>query len=208
MCRQSSELSDALGRRLKKLDATRRRVESLCVHGHLSRGALEHVYEGLFLNAHRAFEGFIEDLFIGLLVENGGCCSVRGDIQPRLSVRSHAVARDLVLGPRARYVDWLPYERTLELAELFFRGGRPFSGLSEEHRQQLKRCVVLRNAIAHTSRYSQDQFQKVVLQNARLPPGHRSPAAYLRDVFATGPNQTRYELLASQLLAAARDLAR
>ena len=69
MSRPSSELAEALGRRFRQLDVTRRQVEKLLYSSLLSRRATEHRYEGLFLNAYRSFEGFIEDLFVGLLVE-------------------------------------------------------------------------------------------------------------------------------------------
>lgn len=166
------------------------------------------MYEGLFLNPHRALESFIEDLFLGLLVEGTGYESSRKDIHARLRVKSHALALELLLGPRGTYVDWLPYQRTLDLAKLYFRGGRPFADLPSQYQQQIGRSVALRNAIAHTGRFSQERFQKFVVQGARLPRGHRTPAGYLRDVYASNPIQTRYELFAAQLLSAARTLAK
>ena len=208
MSRPSSELAEVLGRRLRQLDVTRRRVEELLYRDLLSRRATEHMYEGLFLNAYRSFEGFIEDLFVGLLVEGAGHSSSRADIHPRLKVLSHRVAREVIVGPRGRYVDWLPYERTLELAHLYFRGGRPFTDSPQQLHQQLNRSVALRNAIAHRSRQSQDRFHRMVLPGIRLPPRQRTAAGYLRDIYARNPPQTRYEIMVAQLLSAARILAK
>ncbi len=207
MSRPSSELAEALGRRFRQLDVTRRRVEDLLYKSLLSRRATEHMYEGLFLNAYRSFEGFIEDLFVGLLVEGAGYSSGRADIHPRLKVLSHQVAREVIIGPRGRYVDWLPYERTLGLATRYFRGGRPFTDLPQQLHQQLNRTVDLRNAIAHRSRQSQDRFQRI-LRSIRLPPQQRTVAGYLRDIYAQNPPQTRYEIMVAQLLSAARILAK
>lgn len=208
MSRTSNALSEALARRYRQLDGSRRRIEELFAKKEISRRAVEHMYEGLFLNVHRAFEAFMEDLFIGLLVDGAGLTSARRDIYARVTVKSNSVARELIVGRRGRYVDWLPYEKTLELAKLFFRGGRPFSDLPDNHIQQIAHSVVLRNAIAHTGRYSQDRFHKIIVNSVNLPLGHRSPAGYLRDVYAKNPLQTRYELITAQLLAAARILSR
>jgi hypothetical protein len=48
---------------------------------HLNQKVAEHMYEGLFLNGHAAFEGFLEELFIGLLVDGQGVSSGRSDIK-------------------------------------------------------------------------------------------------------------------------------
>lgn len=208
MARRSDLLAEDLARRLKQINASRRRVEELFARGLLSRRATEHMYEGLFLNAHRAFEGFVEDLFVGLLVQGRGLHSIRPDVQPRVIVKSHNVARELIIGPRGKYVDWLPYERTMELAHLFFRGGRPFSSLSSASKSQVNASVILRNAIAHRSKHAQEKFEKSVVGGTCLAPGQRTPAGFLRDIYAYNPRQTRYELITAQLLSAARNLAR
>lgn len=206
MSRPSSVLAAALLRRLRTLEQSRKRVETLADQQLVSQRATDHMYEGLFLNAHRAFEGFLEDLFLGLLVEGRGLSS--GKAKPRLTVRSHVVARDVVVGRGAKYVDWLPYERTVELARLFFEGGRPFVDLSATAKAHLASTGVLRNAIAHRSRHSQERFRGALLANVALPPRQRTPAGYLRDVYAVGPRQTRYELIVAQLQQVANELTR
>lgn len=206
MSRPSKVLATSLYNRLATLEKSRVRVEALAKQGQFSQHATGHMYEGLFLNAHRAFEGFLEELFLGLLVDSQGVSSTA--VTPRITVRSHQVAREIVTGRRAKYVDWLPYDQTVELARLFFRGGRPFSTLRSGLRKQIKSTVVLRNAIAHRSRHSQDLFRRDVLGSVSLPPRQRTPAGYLRDVHAVNPPQTRYELMIAQLQQAANELTR
>jgi len=167
---------------------------------------LSQSYEGLFLGAHVAFEGFIEDLFVGLLVN--GLKSQRSDIVPRIRIPTHQIARELLTGPRKRYVDWLPFERTIDLANLYFRGGRPFTDLSVAQKDHLERCNIIRNAIAHKSRHSLKLFEGKIISNMPLPPKERSPSGYLRGIFRISPLQTRFQIYISQTLIIARDLAR
>ena len=123
-------------------------------------------------------------------------------------VRTYKIARELITGAGRRYVDWLPYERTVDLAKLFFRGGRPFDDLSQTQKQLLSRGHTIRNAIAHRSRYSLGQFERPIIGSTPLPPKERRPAGYLRVLLRTAPAQTRFSNLLAQLLLVARDLAR
>jgi hypothetical protein len=189
------------------LEQTRAKVESLFRERRLSRREAERMYESLFLNAFTAFEGFIEDLFLGLLVNNKGLVSSRSNIRPLISVNSHAVARKLVLGGR-QYVDWLPFRYTLERAELFFSRGLPFGEADPADRAHVTECVAIRNVIAHRSRHSIAHFERTVLGSAALPPRERTPAGYLRSKFRTSPDQTRQENLVTGLLRISRRLAR
>ena len=59
----------ALARRFTTLDQTRRKVEGLFAGGDLGIRATERMYEALYLNLYTAFEAFLEDLFVGLLVQ-------------------------------------------------------------------------------------------------------------------------------------------
>lgn len=208
MPRSSSTLSDNLSKRLRALELSRVKIESLINTSLLSQHVSLHMYEGLFLNAHVAFEGFIEELFIGLLVENQGLESSRSDIVPRVKFKSHRIARELLTGPGRQYIDWLPYDRTLDRANMFFRGGRPFSELQTHQKDHLLKCHTIRNAIAHRSRFSLKKFEQHVLVNTPLPPRERSPAGYLRGFFRTAPVQTRFEVYVAQLLQIAIDLGR
>jgi hypothetical protein len=121
-----STLADAYVSRLRTFDRARAKVERLLLAGDVTRHDASLFYEGIFLRAVTTFEGLMEDLFVGLLT---GSISPGRSVRPRITFRSHAVARDVMLGGRA-YVDWLPYHHTDKRAEAFFRGGFPFCNLN------------------------------------------------------------------------------
>lgn len=208
MSRPSAELAKAFGRRLRSIELSRQKIERLALAGKLGRKDAELVYQGLYLSAFVAFEGFLENLFIGLLVSGGGVDSGRSDVAPRIVIRSHKIARELVLGAGRKYVDWLPYNKTKELASLYFVGGRPFSDLSENHIGTLSKCATIRNAIAHRSEHSQRQFEEKVIGSTNILPAERKPETYLRGRFRSHPPQTRFENLVTSLLIVARELSR
>jgi hypothetical protein len=200
-------LADSLATRFRSYEKTRKKIERLASTGQISRRDVEHTYEGLFLSVYAYFENFIDELFFGLLIDGMGCISSRRDIQPRFKVRSHPIARDLVLGTSRKYVDWLPYHRTIELAKIYFRGGRPFTELTDNQKLTLNKGYIIRNAIAHKSRFSLNKFITVVIGNTPLLPIERNPIGYLRGSFRIAPYQTRYENFTSELLLIARVLS-
>jgi hypothetical protein len=206
--RQSKALAENLGRRLMILDRARRSVDASVQTGILAAKGAEVLYEGLFLGAFTAFEGFLEELFVGLLVTGAGITPSRAGITPRVTVRRHDIAREVILGSSHRkYVDWLPYEHTERRARILFRSGRPFADLGAQERSALAQSNYIRNAIAHKSRHSIAQFERHVIGSVPLPPRERRPGAYLRSIFRTSPAQTRLEAITEGLARTARVLA-
>ena len=208
MPKKCSHLADKLALRFRSLESTRKKIERLARRGGLTQRAVLTMYEGLFLSAHVAAELFLEELFVGLLPKDKGVESSRNDVMPRVEITAHSIARDLITGPSRQYVDWVPFDKTISLAKLFFRGGRPFSDLAKPHQDILKKSHYIRNAIAHKSAHGMRQFNNHVVGTVPLPPGERLPAGYLRGLYRTKPAETRFTNLLSQLLLCARDLAR
>jgi hypothetical protein len=198
----SASLSDAYISRLGSFDRARAKIERLVRGGHVTRHEAALFYEGIFLRTVTTFEGLMEDLFVGLLAE--GLRPSR-NVLPRVTFRSHAVARDVMLGGRA-YVDWLPYHHTEKRAEAFFRGGLPFCNLENDDKRELERIILIRNAVAHQSRDARQKFERKVIAGAPVLAIERTPAGYLRSVFRTAPDQTRYEEIANTLAIFARKL--
>lgn len=216
MSRSSLSLSLELTRRFRSLERTRSKIEHLASTHMLSNRDIDRTYEGLFLSAYSLFERFIEDLFIGLLVASRGLQSSRNDLVPRITVSSHKIAREVILGSRRKkFVDWLPYEKTSDMASIYFRGGRPFSDLDDSSdpamlqlRIVLTKAALIRNALAHKSRHSLHRFREGVIGGSHIPAREKSPASYLRGRYRTFPAQTRYENLVSQLAVIARHLSK
>ena len=159
--------------------------------GHVTRRDMTFFYEGIFLKTVTSFENMLEELFIGLLtggIESGN------NVHPRAQFKSPTVIRDIVCGGRA-YVDWLPYRHTEKRAAAFFRGGQPFSRLDNEDKKALERMLTIRNAVAHQSRAARSKFDKVIA-SVPLLPAERTPAGFLRSVFASMPPRTQYQDIA------------
>jgi len=200
-------LADNLAKNFSRIENSRSQLEDLCTKGQLPQKITTQMYEGLFLSAHVAFESFLEELFIGLLLENQGVKSSRRDVVPRIVVKTHKVARGILFPKQRQYIDWLPYDNTLVLAEKFFREGRPFSNLTEQEKTHLLKSQSIRNVVAHNSRFSRSKFDLHVIGNTPLPPSEKTPSGYLRGLYRIAPVQTRYENLVAQLLQIARKLA-
>lgn len=207
MPRPSATLADKLANRLRAVESSRTRIETLTARGLIPRRAVLHMYEGLFLSSHVAFEGFLEELFFGLLVDGKGVVSSRSDIGPRIVIRSFNTARELLFPSRRPFIDWIPYDNTLELAFKYFKGGRPFSELTDAQKQHLQKCHTIRNVVAHESIDSKRKFERRVLGSTPLPPHEKTPAGYLRGLYRTTPAQTRFENYMAQSLLIARILA-
>src|SRR5688572_23539241 len=107
MASSSGDLAGDLGRTFQSLNRTRLRLEQLSSKGLLTRRDCAKIYEALFINAHTALETFLEDAFLLFLVG-----PARSRVVPRVRMVSHAVARELVMGPGRSYADWIPYDKT------------------------------------------------------------------------------------------------
>lgn len=200
--RLASTVYDALGARLSSLERTRAKMEQLHSEGRVARRDVEHAYGGIFLTAFSSLESLIEDLFLKLLVAR-----VRppANVNPRVFFKSDVVARQIVFAGR-HYVDWIPYHRTTDRANLFFSGGRPFEALGDPEREVLESASIIRNAIAHQSRHARRTFDDRVVARYVLAPRERTPTGFLRSLYSAAPNVTRYEQLASEMSLIARKL--
>ena len=190
----------------KSLDLTRRRVDKLFDNKQITLRDKKQFYEGLYLKTHVLFESFLEKLFYGLLVENSSI-ETPSRVVPRISIKSYVIARDLVQAGKD-YIDWIPYERTMEAAKLYFRNGEPFCGLNHGETQDIYKSHVMRNVIAHESRHSLNKFEQHLIGSTNISSSERKPAGYLMGIYATSPNQTRYELYAAKLRQIAIKLTR
>lgn len=210
MPKPSSSLCESFFAKVDSFEQSIRKFETLKSSGSISHKDLKVVYEALFINLHIAFEVFLEDLFIGLLV--GSSSQVRGlrsasnNIIPRVQFRSHAVAREVIKG-KNKYIEWLPYSRTQELAKTFFRGGRPFSQVNDRDIQVIQNISTIRNYIAHRSEYSKKQFEKRIISNRSLPKIEQQPSGFLAGTWRMSPRQTRYQYYVVELKRIARDLS-
>ena len=97
------------------------------------------------------------------------------------------------------YLDWLPYDKTVELARTFLKDGLPFTVLADGDRSKTKQCMLVRNAIAHRSRFAKRQFEEKVIGDLNLPSRERTPAGYLRSIVRVNPTFVRFQIWSSDL---------
>ena len=202
MPRPATSISDDFAARLRTFERARTKLERLLLGGHVARHDVNLFYEGILLRTVTSFETFMEELFVGLLT---GGIAPGHNVLPRVTFRSAAVARDVLLGGRA-YVDWLPYHHTANRANAFFRGGQPFSNLDKAERKSLERMLTIRHAVAHQSRAALRKFEDEVIGTTPLLPMERTPAGFLRSIFRVMPPQTQYEDIAGTCALLARKL--
>lgn len=111
----------------------------------------------------------------------------------RVNFINRKITVEIILSGKS-YVDWLPYNNVEDRAEIFFKEGLPFAIVDSSDKDILTQITTIRNAIAHKSPHSQNKFKTQVINNTRgLPPENATPAGYLRYVFRTTPNQTKFE---------------
>lgn len=204
MPRAASAISNGFTARLRAFERSRAKLERLLIRGHVTRHDVSLFYEGIFLRTVTSFEGLMEDLFVGLLT---GAITPGRNVHPRVTFRSTAVARDVMLGGRP-YVDWLPYKHTDKRASAFFRAGQPFSNLDSTEKKFLERMLTIRHAVAHQSRAARNKFESEVIGAAPLLPTERTPAGFLRSIFRVTPPKTQYEDIADTCAMLARKLCR
>ena len=189
------------------VEHTRQRVESLYALGQLVNRDLEIAYSGLFIRSVTSLEVFIEELFLAVLTGriHHSKYSVKR-LFPKLRSFPASQIKLLLLGDR-KYLNWLPYSRTEERANKFLAGSTPFAALTKSDKNSLKKMRYIRHALAHSSSYARDTFERVVVAEVPLPPRERTPVGYLRSSYRASPDVTRFEYHSSELLRIAALLA-
>lgn len=206
MINKTSLFREILQKKLKALNYTRLNTDNLFYKNRLTNRDVNQIYAGLLLNAYICFEILIRDLFLALLIKSSKFKSDAKHnskiitVTPRVVVNSYKIAYDIMKGPNNKFINWLPYENTKKMADIYFSGGRPFSLLTQNDTQQLTKITIIRNVIAHKSNRSLKRFEEEVIANINVPVKERQVAYYLRGIYRRSPSQTRYENLISQIL--------
>ncbi len=188
--------------RVEKKELTRTKIENLLVNNNLEKIDVLTVYDGLFLGLFTDFEQLLEELFWGLLEGKVTIDGYKINEIRKIKISPQSEINSVILGGQ-RYLDWLPYNKTIKRAEIFFHDGIPFNNLDNDQKAYLGRYHKIRNAIAHKSPKSQADFDKII-QNLPLLPSQKTPAGYLRS--KPRGQETQYEIAATQLIQIALDL--
>ncbi|HLP49731.1 MAG TPA: hypothetical protein VK154_02545 [Chitinophagales bacterium] len=207
MPKDASLLAKEFIAHLKNIEHTRAKMEELFSQRKIVKRDIELVYSGLFLDAVTSFERFIESLFVQLLCNKATHQSRK--IKGTLTFTSEKQCRTII-NAGEKYVDWLPIEKTLNRANIFFDDGEPFVRV-EIHatKQKLLKLSSIRNAIAHRSSYSLAKFQKHVIAGQALTSSEKTPLGYLRSVYITYPvTERRYQEIIADMAFVANTLVK
>ncbi len=177
-------------------------MEKLYDDGSITLGDLHSVYEALFLRAVTGFEVFLEGLFYSIL--SGSANYPKRRVSPRMNAVSNRALKDILLQGKS-YLDWIPIDRTIERAEIYLNGGRPFSELSDADRSAIKNISLIRHAIAHRGDHAKKVFREKVIGAMALLPVEKKPAGFLRSQANNG--QRRFEVYIIQLGRIALELS-
>lgn len=188
----ASNVKDACARRARYVTHYVRRMSAKCN----AESDKNQVFAGAYIAYVAFFESQLEDLFIGLMT--GRYSHPRSAVGPVVVMPNRDVAKSIVTAGRP-YVDWLPFDQNLKKrAPSFLIDGEPFNSLSPPRKQALKKASTIRNALAHASDHSKEQFHRTFIQSATVPLGQRSPAPYLRGAHSL--NMSRFEVLVTELV--------
>ncbi len=131
-----------------------------------------------FLQSFLAWEEFLDESFILYML---GMRPPRGYRRPtrlfKPSKRKEAMR--LIVGDR-RYADWTQTAMLRERARLYFKKGEPYDSALSIHQNMFQDMNTIRNAIAHSSEHSREQFKKLVRRNLGTYPSGITIAKFLR----------------------------
>jgi hypothetical protein len=170
-------------------------MEQLFSSSQLNNNDIEHVYAGLFMELFTNFEALLEELFFGILA--GTLFTRTYTIVKLARIAPISESKNIVFAGKP-YEMWLPYkENTLKRAKRFFKDGEPFSKLTDAQIANITDYHKIRNAIAHKSENSLDNFNKII-SSLPLLPAEKTPTGYLRSK-PSGVGQTQFEIVEIEL---------
>lgn len=195
MAKKSTRLIESFTAKRDDLEQTRKKYETLFTAGHIGADDIYKAYSGLYLELFTEFEALVENLFLGLLT--GDLFSRDPLLVKKLKVIPSSSTSDVVFGGKA-YVDWLPYDNTLQRSQRFFQNGYPFSVLTKADKERLFDLHKIRNAIAHKSRKAKNEFHAII-SGLPLLPHEQTPSGYLRSIPNPTTGTRQFEIASSDL---------
>jgi hypothetical protein len=112
-----------------------------------------------FLQAFLAWETFLEESFTLYLL--GKKSPIGRRPQRLVSPANRKEAMLMVFGVDRKYADWYRVDELKSRAKKCFRDGKPYSDALIGQKQFFEEMSIIRNAIAHSSAHSQNEFKKL-----------------------------------------------
>ena len=127
----------------------------------LEREALELAIEYTFLSGYKAWENFLESVFVSQSRYNDPVSGKR--LFPYLAPRTESHARDIIKLEK-RYIDWTDPEAVISRADILFKNGKIITAPIKSSMQDLRDAKRVRNYIAHGSGESSRLFQDLCVK--------------------------------------------
>jgi hypothetical protein len=124
-----------------------------------TRCQLELLTEGLFLSSFRAYENYVEEIFLLSTLEKKGLSGKK----PRsfLKPKNYKHSRELIRSSMT-FLEWSNPEGVMERASTYLENGEPLRTALAGATSDLKDMKILRNHIAHNSDESKQQYSKML----------------------------------------------
>ena len=196
---------ERFGRRVMVFHTRCIRVEREFFRKRLMITDVELVYSSGFLSICSQWESLLEEVLYEVVC---GKASKISRNRRHATFRNRRDLENVLLFPEKAYLSIPNLKRAEALAALFVNGGRPISAVTERNRTLLEQAARIRNAIAHDSSFAKRKFREGVPGVSALPPGKRTPGAFLRHEFRQQPSRRRCEVYFTAFRDAANEIAR
>lgn len=196
MPKNSITLHNEFKKKINSIKRTRRNFENAQNANIITDEDIIQAYAGLYLELFTEFEGLIEELFLGLIT--GSVTHKNNDVVRLIKITPSNKAIDILLSGK-KYLDWLPYQHTLDRAKIYLTDGKPFSLLTSSNTNKLGNYQKIRHAIAHKSKKASDDFNNII-SGLTLRTIERTPKGFLRNVPNPSVNNTQLEIACDDLL--------
>lgn len=148
---------------IKGILITKKRVsKTLTIHRDLEKS-----YEWLFLFSVTLFESYLEEIFILLLKQklkwvHASWIWLESDFSIEKNTSNKRIKELILWEKNWDYLDWIPYEKTLNRTKRYLKDGKPFTILSSNDKTILNQIISLRNYIGHKSKESKQKLEKAL----------------------------------------------
>jgi len=197
MPKNSITIHKEFQRKVKELNEIRKNFEVAFNAGNINAVDIIQAYSGLYLETFTYFENLIENLFIGLI--DGTVVHHTSTIGRKVKIKPTSEVQSVVFSQK-QYLDWLPFDKTMPRAYIYFTDGKPFSLLTSDQKRKLTNFHKIRNAIAHKSNKALLEFEKII-DGLTLFPLEKTPTGYLRNIPNAATNKTQLQIISDELVA-------
>jgi len=170
---------------------------------YISKLHYEMIIELAFLRGFLAWETFLEESFILYLM---GKKSPSGYVPKRFVIPKNRKHAEEFTSAEARYADWTAIDVVIKRADRYFTSGEPYASALKNRTSRFNDIKTLRNAIAHSSKYTREKFKVLVRRQLTYYPAGLTPGGFLVKGLLTVTTRTFLEDYLDTILQAAKEV--